>query len=106
MAMKKIFYICLLQGIHFLVSGQPVTDSSLIIGLNQQIDDHVVQKNVAILEKLYADDFVFSHGSGRVEGRQSGRAGWARWQKEILFQENMIPLPWKCIRNWPSQEEN
>lgn len=46
-------------------------DSSLIISLNQQIDDDVVQQNIVDLEKLYAADFVFSHGSGKIEGKQS-----------------------------------
>ena len=48
------------------------SDSSLLITLNQQIDNYVVLRNTEALDKLYADDFVFSHGSGRVEGK----AGW------------------------------
>lgn len=44
----------------------------LLISINQQIDDYVVQRNTEALDKLYAGDFVFSHGSGRVEGK----AGW------------------------------
>jgi len=47
------------------------TDSSLLISLNQQIDDHVVAKDTVALKALYADDFVFSHGSGKIEGKQS-----------------------------------
>ncbi len=46
-------------------------DSSFIIELNQQIDNYVVKQEVEPLIKLYADDFVFSHGSGKVEGRES-----------------------------------
>ncbi len=45
--------------------------SSLI---NQQIDDHVMQKNARALDTLYAEDLVFSHGSGRIEGK----AGWMK----------------------------
>ncbi len=48
------------------------SDSSLLLLLNQQIDNYVVQANKKALDKLYADDFVFSHGSGRVEGK----TGW------------------------------
>lgn len=47
-------------------------DSSFIISLNQQIDDHVVANDTAALSKLYAEDFVFSHGSGKIEGKK----GW------------------------------
>ncbi len=52
------------------VKGLP--DSNIIIKLNQQIDDYVVQKNTVALDELYSDDFVFSHGSGRIEGKE----GW------------------------------
>ena len=48
------------------------SDSSLLLTLNQQIDNFVVLRNTAALDKLYANDFVFSHGSGRIEGKQ----GW------------------------------
>lgn len=48
------------------------SDSSLLIALNQRIDDLVVQKNTRTLDSLYTTDFVFSHGSGKVEGK----TGW------------------------------
>ncbi len=73
--MKKTTYLFLsflfyLTNISAQVNNPP--DSNYIIKLNQQIDDLVVQKNINALEELYADDFVFSHGSGRIEGKQ----GW------------------------------
>ena len=52
--------------------GQSLADSNYLVVLNQQIDDHVVKRNVIALDSLYAPDFVFSHGSGRIEGK----AGW------------------------------
>jgi len=52
----------------------PSPDSMLLINLNQRIDDLVVQQKVNNLDSLYADDLVFSHGSGRVEGK----FGWLR----------------------------
>jgi hypothetical protein len=36
------------------------------------IDTYVVERNVEALDSLYAPDFVFSHGSGKVEGK----SGW------------------------------
>ena len=48
------------------------SDSSLLIRLNQRIDDYVVARNLTGLDSMFADDFVFSHGSGRVEGK----SGW------------------------------
>lgn len=47
----------------------PSPDSSKLIVLNQQIDELVVAQNVNELETLYANDYVFSHGSGRIEGK-------------------------------------
>lgn len=55
-----------------LAQEKDIPDSNAIVLLNQQIDNLVVQKNINLLKNLYADDFVFSHGSGRVEGK----AGW------------------------------
>lgn len=53
------------------VVNAQAADSSSLIALNQQIDDLVVRKDVSSLGGLYADDFVFSHGSGKVEGKAS-----------------------------------
>jgi hypothetical protein len=69
--MKKSYILLLLIINGFLVQAQSA-DSSLLITLNQQIDNYVVEQNITALDKLYADDFVFSHGSGRVEGKK----GW------------------------------
>ncbi|MEO7265600.1 MAG: nuclear transport factor 2 family protein [Ferruginibacter sp.] len=73
--MKKITllsvsFLCFVSFITAQVTT--IADSNIIIKLNQQIDDLVVQKNTNALDDLYADDFVFSHGSGRIEGKQ----GW------------------------------
>ena len=46
-------------------------DSSYLISLNQQIDQLVVIRNVTALDSAYASDFVFSHGSGKIEGKDS-----------------------------------
>lgn len=56
-----------------LLLAQPrqVGDSGLLVRLNQHIDDYVLQQNVTPLAELYAPDFVFSHGSGRVDNRAS-----------------------------------
>jgi Domain of unknown function (DUF4440) len=69
--MKRLIPFIVL--LFFQIKGQatPFSDSSLLISLNQQIDDYVVAKDTVALKALYSDDFVFSHGSGRVEGKQS-----------------------------------
>lgn len=47
-------------------------DSSYFIRYNQQIDDLVIKQDLKALDKVYANDFVFSHGTGKVEGK----TGW------------------------------
>ena len=67
---RLLFLFFFIGNIQFL-SAQ-VADSNFIIIRNQQMDTYVVEHNTTALDSLYADDFVFSHGSGRVEGKQ----GW------------------------------
>jgi hypothetical protein len=70
--MRKYFFAFGLALIALQLHAQSVKqDSSLIVSLNQQIDGYVVQRNLTALDSLYATDFVFSHGSGKVEGKQS-----------------------------------
>ena len=38
--------------------------------LNQEIDNAVIEKNIAFLQTHYADDFVFTHGTGVVDDKQ------------------------------------
>ena len=49
---------------------------SEVISANAQIDEGVVKKDIKKLEKLYADDFVFTHGTGLVDSKSS-------WLKNI-----------------------
>lgn len=69
--MKTIILFLILSITTQLASAQSA-DSNFIILRNQQIDTYVVEHNTTALDSLYAEDFVFSHGSGRVEGKQ----GW------------------------------
>lgn len=74
--MKISFFTVVLMAL-FSFSAQAqkhLSDSSLLLQLNQQIDDAVVKQDTAQLSMLYANDFVFSHGSGNVDNR----ASWLR----------------------------
>ena len=70
----KVVFISLFVFISTKVFSQlPASpDSFRLLMLNQRIDELVAQKQVAAVDSLFADDFVFSHGSGRIEGK----AGW------------------------------
>jgi hypothetical protein len=69
--MKKVYTILTMMLMQFSLKAESFSDSSFLIVINQQIDDYVVSKDTASLNKLYAEDFVFSHGSGKIEGKRS-----------------------------------
>jgi hypothetical protein len=83
--MKSIFSILLLLFIQISSNAMKDSDSSLLLTLNQQIDNDVVAQNLDSLKAAYADDFVFSHGSGRIEGK----AGWLTSVKKGGFQSRL-----------------
>lgn len=60
-----LLFILVCRGVH----AQP--DRETLLSINAQLDEAVVKKNIAVLEKYYADDFVFTHGTGFVEGKAS-----------------------------------
>ncbi|RYE01749.1 MAG: nuclear transport factor 2 family protein [Sphingobacteriales bacterium] len=76
--MKKLLLLIMIVSSLSSLSNAQTGDSSLLVQLNQQIDNYVVQQKVTELQTLYADDFVFSHGSGKVEGKASWLTSVAR----------------------------
>jgi ketosteroid isomerase-like protein len=52
------------------------TPDAEVLTANAQIDAGVVKKDIPTLQKLYADDFVFTHGGGSVDSKAS-------WLKNI-----------------------
>jgi len=55
-----------------------------VLDLNVQIDKGVVQKNIEFLKKVYGNDFVFTHGTGLVEGKESWLKAIQRPELEYL----------------------
>lgn len=51
-------------------------DERELARLNQAVDSAVVVKDLAFLQRHYADDFVFTHGTGHVDSKKS-------WLKNI-----------------------
>ncbi len=68
--MKKMAALLIVILLQLSMHAASFTDSSLLITLNQQIDNFVIAKDTAALNKLYASDFVFSHGSGNIQNKQ------------------------------------
>lgn len=68
--MKHIFCLSLLCTLPHLLSAQNV-EAQKIESLNRQIDEAVVSKDLPQLRHWYADDFVFTHGTGLVDSKTS-----------------------------------
>jgi ketosteroid isomerase-like protein len=71
--MSKWMVVLFLSCIAFLTTAQD-REISVVESLNHSIDNAVVQKDLRNLNRWYADDFVFTHGTGLVEGK----AGWLK----------------------------
>lgn len=75
----KAFLICLvlIQSATGYIYAQSSLDTQKTVDIiNRNIDDAVVKKDIGKLNQLYADDFVFTHGTGHVEGKSS-------WIKDV-----------------------
>lgn len=58
------------------ISQQKTGEAKLVDDLNSAIDHAVADKNFQILEKHYGNDFVFTHGTGLIDSKES-------WLKSI-----------------------
>lgn len=68
MKYSLIFSCLFLAGSLIAQSGHPLAL------FNQSVDDAVVKKDSLSLKKWYGEDFIFTHGTGLVEGK----ASWLR----------------------------
>ena len=58
----------------FKSEAQPIDSTAVrhsIDSINRLLDNAVVNKQVDILNKHYADDFYFKHGSGNIDSKKS-----------------------------------
>jgi ketosteroid isomerase-like protein len=71
-------YLILVPCIAGYISGytQATEVQKVVDNINRSIDEAVVKKDADKLKQLYADDFVFTHGTGYVEGKNS-------WIKDV-----------------------
>ncbi len=68
--MKHLRCFSFLFTLPFLLPAQ-TREASKIVALNRQIDEAVVSKDLSHLKAWYADDFVFTHGTGLVDNKTS-----------------------------------
>ncbi len=74
--MKYLIYIlcfCSLQNVYAQKNRQinSLKISQTVDSINRLLEQAVVEKNVGILQKHYADDFVFTHSTGMIDNKQS-----------------------------------
>jgi ketosteroid isomerase-like protein len=75
--MKLTLFIAAIVALPTLLFAQSDSETQTYLDdLNKRIDKAVVESDFASLKKWYADDFVFTHGSGHVDSKES-------WLKDI-----------------------
>lgn len=71
----RFYILCLLCLNFFISTAQPKKDTTAIKqaidSLNKLLDHSVVQKDMAVLQKHYADDFFFQHATGKTDSKES-----------------------------------
>lgn len=70
---KNIFFLLMLLSSNLLLAQIKKDPSliNLIDELNRSIEKAVVEKQIGLLQKHYAEDFVFTHGTGLVDSKKS-----------------------------------
>lgn len=89
--MKQLSFIVLLCVWSASVQGQPQKKQGVAViidSLNKSVDRAVVQKRISVLEKLYADDFVFTHGTGLIDSRSSWLKNIADTSVHFIYREH------------------
>ncbi len=71
----RFYLLCLLCLNFFISTAQPKNDTTAlkraVDSINKLLDHAVVQKNIAVLQKHYADDFFFQHATGKTDSKDS-----------------------------------
>src|SRR6186997_2791563 len=71
MKMIILFLLCIS---YFTSSAQPTDSAAVrhtIDSINRMLDNAVVNRQADILNKHYAEDFYFKHGSGSIDSKKS-----------------------------------
>ena len=86
----KIFLLLfgLIIGYTTGASAQTRNDSAYLDDLNRFIDHAVVKKDKAALDTLYANDFMFTHGTGHIDHKESWINGVTAANAHYLSREH------------------
>ncbi len=67
--MRTIFFLIAL--LRFMPSANAQTSAADVDALNRSIDRAVIGKDMKLLQDVYSPDFVFTHGTGHVDSKES-----------------------------------
>jgi hypothetical protein len=81
--MKRNLILSFLAFLSWQAYAQPKELKAKLLINNKAIDESIIGKNIAALDTLYADDFVFTHGTGFVDSKKSWLANVAK--KDQVF---------------------
>ena len=81
--MKRNLILSVLAFLCWQAYAQPKELKAKLLINNKAIDESIIGKNIAALDTLYADDFVFTHGTGFVDSKKSWLANVAK--KDQVF---------------------
>jgi ketosteroid isomerase-like protein len=86
--MRKLFLSILITLVHCVnVDAQPDEQTSKTIDeLNRVIDQAVVKRDIATLKRYYGEDFVFTHGTGLIDSKES----WIKNIEKLSDQNRFI----------------
>jgi ketosteroid isomerase-like protein len=82
MVIKTLWTIGCLAVASMITYGQSTKDE--VLRTNQRIDAGVVDKDMSTLEKLYAPDFVFKHGTGTIDDKESWLRSVSRPEQKFV----------------------
>lgn len=100
---KIISLVAAILFFNLVLTAQSInkSDSSYIIQLNQEIDNKVVKRDTASLDRLYASDFAMKHGDGRTDRKASWLAAVAKSNYSVRQHDSVkveLYSDWAIVR--------
>jgi hypothetical protein len=87
-----VFSIYFLLAINTQAQSDTATTKKLLDSINRKLDRSVVNRDVAFMQKHYADDFFFYHATGMIDSKTSwiGKAESAKNMNQSREHDSVI----------------
>ena len=66
-----LLFFFLSISVNILAQTDSIKTKNLIDSINRGLDRAVVNKDLAFMQKHYADDFIFTHATGKIDSKKS-----------------------------------